>query len=404
MEHFDSIIHNIYTDINSHNQPSIIYMGVGTFAGLSYLDNNNIRRLELRDYHQFPPTLQNIYSTHKNLRLYIILIDPLQEDPLVMSTDDKLINTLFPSQKWFHNIYNETLEVYNIDRVTVYPFRYNVYTEINKERYQNSTETKSINITDYLHSLHNFSIENNVTFVYHDFTGADTFIDLEKYFNDTIQNNLDHIIYGFGNGNISGCYYDFTLRDAQLVYYMDNISKKRHMIHVFNINFNIYKFIELKKDNNYYDLTFNDYLTQMFDNFNLDDVDIISTQIENKLKIFTYDFKNFVLYVLRIIKDYNDAIISNNFTDAKDYDWFKDNYCLAKIKKELKYKILELYASNNRNIFNIVLELFASFYSIEFTIIIDNCNYKNMSPHDLMDYITSDRNKYNWVDKFDSMF
>jgi hypothetical protein len=404
MEHFDSIIHNIYTDINSHNQPSIIYMGVGTCAGLSYTDNNNIRRLELQDYHQFPPTLQNIYNTHKNLKLYIVLIDPLQEDPILMSTDDKLTTKLFPLQQWRHNIYNETIEVYNIDRITVYPFRYNVYTEINKEGYQNSKETKSINITHHLYSLHNFCIENNVTFVYHDFSGADTFINLEIYFNDNIKNNLDHIIYGFGNGNISGCYYDFTLRDAQLVYYMENSFKNRHMIRVFNINFNIYKYIELKKDNTYNKLTFNDYLTHVFDNFEIDNIDIISSQIENKLKIFTYDFKNFVLYVLRIIKDYNDAIISNDFTNARDYSWFKDNYCLAKIKKELKKKILELYSSNNRNIFNIVLDLFASYYNIEFTIIIDNCNYKNMSPYDLMLYVTSDHNKYNWVDKFDSMF
>ncbi len=406
MELFENITRDIYNKITSHNHPSLIYLGVGTFAGIAFIDNNGRRILENKDYHQFPPTLQQIYKDNKNIHMYFILIDPIQEDPILMSTDTKLNHNLNDesfTSRWirhfepFYTNPNVSLEVYENDRIRVYPFRHYVCTDINKM-------DNSINITRYLDSLHKFCIRNNTTMVYHDFSGPDTYNSIAKHFKNDIKDHLDHIIYGFGNGNISGCYYDFTSKEAQLVYNIDTQKQKddmRQIIRVFNINNMITDYNKKKSKNNM--LTFNDYMMFYINKFGLNNLENITSQFENMMKKFNYNFKNHVIFLLRIIKNYNNAITTNDYTDVKSYEDLKYNYCLMQLHDDIKQRILELYSTNNRNIFNDVLDLLASYYHTELSILINNSNNEYCSPYELLVFITSDENKYNWGNVFDQI-
>ena len=121
------IVNSIKSTIHAIDGPCIIYVGVGTYAGL-ITDTNNGRILEDQNYHQFPPTLQDLYKKNKDLHLINILIDPMQENPIYMTTDQNLNKKLFNNNPW-HCIEHDNVEVYINDRISVYTFRKNIYTQ-----------------------------------------------------------------------------------------------------------------------------------------------------------------------------------------------------------------------------------------------------------------------------------
>ena len=63
--------------------PVFIYIGVGTAAGM--LNAQGI--LPQEHYHQFPPFLQNLRNEIKNVHLFLLLIDPQQENPPYLTRD-----------------------------------------------------------------------------------------------------------------------------------------------------------------------------------------------------------------------------------------------------------------------------------------------------------------------------
>ena len=86
----ESIIHSISSTLTGMGtDPKMIYMGIGTFAGM-LTDVNGVAVLEPKNYHQFPPTIQDIFMKYRDMHLFIILIDPSQEKPIYMSTDQEL--------------------------------------------------------------------------------------------------------------------------------------------------------------------------------------------------------------------------------------------------------------------------------------------------------------------------
>ena len=105
----DVIINAIIEKISNIplENPVFIYTGVGTSGSV---DHNGI--LQLQNYHQYPPFLQNLKNTIPNLHIFIILIDPYQETPPYMVNDK---NLLLESN-------NENIECYtnNTNNLTVY--------------------------------------------------------------------------------------------------------------------------------------------------------------------------------------------------------------------------------------------------------------------------------------------
>jgi hypothetical protein len=156
--------------------PVYIYVAVGAAAGP--LSPTGV--LAQENYHQYPPFLQELRNTVPDLRLFIVLIDPQQEDP-------------------------PYVEHMNRPRLTqVYVFRQNVHTDVNENPCEGS-----INITDELRQLNQFAIDQRASLLYHDFTGRAVRL-LAEYFDYELAPHLDYIVYGLSAREDHGCYFDLT--------------------------------------------------------------------------------------------------------------------------------------------------------------------------------------------------
>ena len=381
----DLIVSSIQNTINSpelRNAPIMIYMGVGTFAGLK-TDIAGQMVLEDKNYHQFPPCVQKIFTDNKQIHLFTILIDPLQEDPIYMSTDRLLNQRLFNSD-WIH--IKDSTEVYINNRITVYPFRKAVKTHINNYHFDNSI----VDITNDLSKLNRMCIENDITFLYHDFSGQDTPKLLEKYFDKQIQNNLDHIIYGIGGGYINGCYYDFTSPESFFVTITEYESRK--VIKVFSIikKLNEYHFLKETGQN----IRFDDFMGFEIERFGVENVESIMSQLSNLKEDFKFKFKNYIIYILRIVKEYN-------------YDEKKDsildlNYYLNRIDTDKKIRMM--IDSKDKELFQKTIEIFAEMFKNEMMMITTNTRYEQFNGIELIQMVIANPDKYKWFDSFNQIF
>lgn len=379
------IISSIQDTINSPelgDAPIMIYVGVGTFAGLK-TDIGGKMILEEKNYHQFPPCVQRIFSENRDMHLFIILIDPIQENPIYMSTDADLNQRLFKSD-WIQ--INDAVEVYINNRISVYPFRKTVKSQVNDFNFDDSI----IDITDDLSKLNRICIENDITFLYHDFSGQDTPKLLEKYFYNQIQNNLDHIVYGIGGGYINGCYYDFTSPESFFATVIEYESRK--VVKVFSIIKKLNEFNFLKE--NRQNIRFGDFMELEIEKYGIENVENIMTQISKLKEDFMYKFKNYIIYILRILKDY-------------DYEKKKDpvfdlNYYLNKI--DTNKKIKSFIESRDPHLFEKSIKIFAEMFKNEIIIMMVNTRYEQINGVELIQLVTANPDKYRWVDSFNQIF
>ena len=109
------------------NQPVFIYVGVGTAAGLVNAEGI----LEPPNYHQFPPFLQDLRNRIPNLNLFIVLIDPNQENPPYMVRDFPLVE-IRPDEYQNANANANA----NEGSLHVQVFRQNVYTDTDLQNNQ----------------------------------------------------------------------------------------------------------------------------------------------------------------------------------------------------------------------------------------------------------------------------
>lgn len=378
-------MNNIILSIKStldglNNEPCMIYVGVGTYAGLM-TEKNGIRFLEDKNYHQFPPTIQQIFMENRDMHLFIILIDPAQENPIYMATDKELKNKLFDGNEWAC-IEENDFEMYVNNRITVYPFRKAVYTQPNNYQY----DEKYIDITQDLLYLNRLCIEHDLTFVYHDFSGIDSFKSIENYFYDFIKDDLDHIIYGFGNGFISGCYFDLTEPRSFLATITE--IENRKIIKAFNIKKMMNEYNKLKSNT-----SITEFMTLYVDKFGIQNAEIIYGQIENMINEFKYNFKNYTIYILRILKDFNN--ISKKKDDIK--------YYIRYLSSNIINSISNMIEQNEPYIFDKTIKLISEYYDIELKLCLLNTDYKRYQPIEILHMITSNENKYKWFDEFSSI-
>ena len=183
-------------------QAVFIYVGVGTFAGLRNAEGG----LDQQNYHQFPPFLQGLYTcntyscnNNKQLAMFLVLIDPIQENPPYLTRDFPLLETNPDEYK------NES------NTLQVFVFRADVYTEPDRLIHeQNQTQPRGTDITETLRDLNNFAIANRASLLYHDFTGRRTAA-LAEYFDQELNNeHLDQIVYAMSAREDHGCYFDLS--------------------------------------------------------------------------------------------------------------------------------------------------------------------------------------------------
>jgi hypothetical protein len=354
---FNSIIKDIQREIQDipENAPVLIYIGVGTFAGLMTTDNNNQRILEDSNYHQYPAFIRNMKREIANLHLYIILIDPMQENPPYMITDRRLQEDFYQTdnQDKFKSIDN---------RITTYVFRKNVTTNV----YNYRNDEQILNITRDLEYLNRMCIENVYSLLYHDYSGRQVSY-LAEYFDLELNNYLDRIIYGFNSRQDTGCYFD--LNNSTIPYRLKN-NRERTSIKFYNI----FKYLQTKK---YYkiDMTVDNY----GDNFKNN----ILTQKQFIIDNICTDLNSYGLATMRVIHKK-----INGDDDLVIYD-YHFNY----IKGREKEQILELLNKHDYNkIYSILLDYFSKYFQII-------CCLKNydLNGEELLQIITSNPNPYLWV-------
>ena len=382
----ESIIDSIELSIEELNRnPMCIYIGIGTYAGLIKTDETGQKMLDDENYHQFPPALQKLYVSNPDLHFACIYIDPALEKPVFITQDLNLRQKLFNDHEW-NNDDNEFC--YNNSRIKVYPFRYSI--KIKNTKYNPVNDY--IDITTQIERIHKLCIDNDLLYIFHDFSGNNYFKYIEQYF-ISIQNHLDHIIYGFGNGYISGCYYDLRKPEAQLAF-IRNKTNKRYIITTFNISniINIYNSLDNSEQNR---ISFSNFLNDTIQQYPIEHIDIIISQIKIYLDEFISDFRNNIFSILRYFYD-----LSINFHNNITVDFDINSYYFNIFDYETKMKINEIVMDKDVNIFKKIKDIIANKYKIQLEIITSK---RNISSIEVLDIITSEPNKYEWSNKFNKM-
>lgn len=387
----NSIIDSIELNIqyNLEKLPVLIYVGIGTFAGRIRNDENNVAILDDENYHQFPPALQKLYIQIPNLQIFCIYIDPsLENIPFI--TQDKRIKEKLNLNNWQnHNGFS-----FENNRITIYPFRQNIFVNSAKEYPYRVSEY--VNITDELNRLHRICIKNNCTYLYHDFSGNDNTKYIEKYFIQSeisIKNHLDHIIYGLGNGSINGCYYDFRKPEAHLAYLIKN-TPNRPMISVFSINNIINAYHNQDNQNDY--KNFLTFLNKVIESYGFENIEIITSIMCVFIETFITQFRDYILYILRYIKDYEEKFIKgeNPEFDIATYGFNNvfDNVLIREIKNIIDSK---------SNMFYKCIDFIAYKFEFEFSILAQK---HRMNGRDFLYQIVSNSDKYSWYGTFRKLY
>jgi hypothetical protein len=357
----------IIAEIKSE-QKNIIYIGVGTYAGLKETDGS----LLLKNYHQYPPFLQDLKNSHADASISILLIDPCQENPPYMVEDKGLVpECIVPKFKGLvpkcivpNN--NFTADIYTSPdhSLTVYTLRQNVYTD----PYQ-KYDDNYLNITQHLRDLNDYAMTNNVLFMYHDFTGRNNRL-LAEFFDEDIKAHLDHIIYGLGLREDVGCYFDLTDLCSQYPVYQTDQG-------IFKI-FNVYHYIV------------NDQLNGMCNTPMLEhtttNTAIVNAHMQRLLLIVKQDLHNIVLQALLVVF----RLITGE--EVKEFDKEATEYKYFSLEK--RTRCLNFCREKNYcDLYNFLLTEFGKKLDVVACI-----KKLDMTGREILEFITMGDDPFRWYD------
>jgi len=323
----------------------LIYLGVGTAAGLREPDGT----LLPKNYHQFPPFLQDLKNSLPDMQLHIILIDPRQEDPPYMVQDKNLISD---------------------NSIIIYTLRTDVYTEPYKEYNHNNGQ----DITSLLRDLNEYVMHNNVAFLYHDFTGKNNKI-LAEFFDEELGEHLDHVIYGLSLREDHGCYFDLTEPCSYHPYYLTATGQlKFYNLYYYTINNKIHL---LQQD------IVRKYITE-----NNSNQHIIAAHNNHIQEIIKKEVLNVVLQALRVVF----RLITTEEAD-KDlaFNYFQPNkrlICLT-LYQEKNYTELYTYLLTE---FGKKIDIFANLKGLDLT------------GREILEFITLDDDPFMWYNNVRHFF
>jgi hypothetical protein len=378
-----TVIDSIYSQITSHNDPSVIYISVGCSGVLVKQEEN-----KNRFYHQFPPALQNIYKTHENVRFYCIFMDGLLENPVFMTQDTYIANRLgFDVNSWRKT---DDEFMYDSPRITIYPIRN--YIRINGTSHDRHGLDNSFDITSHLSMLHDMLIKENVFYLYHDFSGANDYKKIKLKFYDQIFNHEDHIVYGLGNGGLADCYPDLEQSFAQLPFVMKQ-SDNRPLISTFSMDLIERNYIIQENENL---PPFPVFLINQIEKsaFDINSRNIIYGQIRFYVKTFKDLLIGQILYFLRHMID----------IQKRNVELYINDYHIELFGSDIR-KIYELYETCDNSFFEKIKKIVAEKFKTEFVLFavydqilnkmdLDKIVYLNSD--DIIDIITENDDPYKW--------
>jgi hypothetical protein len=359
---FKSIVQDIKTHVDDipPNEPFLIYIGVGTYAGLMTTREDGTCFLEPKNYHQYPPFLKELKRYTPHLHLHIVLIDPMQENPPYMIQD-----RLYTGEEFFEEKENSYISYDGQIHVNV--LRKSVTIE---DTYKYSVGYCT-DISEDLHHLNSYCIENNLSLLYHDFTGRNMKI-IAEYFDKNLGTDIDTIVYGFGARADFGCYFDLT---HPVAFYPYSMEKKKYRYQLIFLNF--YKFINSGKFDKIDEYLNTDKLTQL-------NQTIIKNHLDEFKKYFRDNLVNNILYSLRIVYQYEKKeILDLNETFFSKFD------------KHFSKKIVEMF--HNKQISEL-FETLIEYYSKEINIYARLMKF-DVDGYEMLKIITSNPISYKWCDE-----
>ena len=347
MMSFENIILDITEKVKETRNMICIYIAVGSAAHMVKEDN-----LEDLYYHQYPKCLEVLKGETKTNIIHI-LIDPSLESPPFMTIDDR---------KGL-DFYKTGANVYTSDDNThvVYELKQSVTIECYNNNSENITD-----ITSSLHKLNKLAVDENLLVVYNDFTGRPNNI-VADFFDKSIENHLDHIIYGLGGRGDHGCYIDLLHPLCQFAYITDN-NNKRNIVRVFNMFDCMKKQIPIEA---------------IIDIFSLQHIHIISAHIESALEQVNAYFNGTILPYIRILYQ-----LLCKKTKLEQFSIYMiENLCKLNIDR------FKEYFDNGE--YKICIDKLIVYYSSYLNIIlyIKKIEY---TTDQVMQYIIDDNNEYNW--------
>ena len=324
MSLFEHVLDDIGANID-FGRPNIIYIAVGSA--------NNAEQ-------QCPPFLINL-ATKYNSKISIILIDGLLEE----------IPLCHPIALRYG------MQMYTLKENVV-------FNENQREMYKDDI---TFDYTDNLKIMNQYCMNTYTTLVYQSYTGV-YMKEIAELFDNDIIKHLDHIIYGIGERDNTGCFLDFTNKRYNF------ITKEYQYIHIYNP---------------YYYLSNDIPLDEAIDFYGIENMDEI---IEKKAHAQHIMNEHFIERVFPVIRTFY-LILKDSKTHFNPYIW---NYISSD-----KSHLLQLYESKQYNeLFKQIKILYSQ--SLLIKNIVSFANLK-ISPNEFMDIITTNDNPYRWVDHFNSL-
>ena len=349
---------NIIQNQLSPSTPVLIYLGIGTFAGL--VGDDGI--LAPKNYHQYPPFIQHLKSLIPALHVFIILIDPIQENPPYLVLDKGL--QYMASPDIFHSPASQTSVYVWRECVKAGPHEYPMI---------------AVDITPELVLLNNYAILNGITFVCHDFTGRRNRL-LAEFFDPAadIVAHLDHIIYGMGARTDSGCYIDLEAIDTYMPFRLAVEINKRPLVKFFNI-FQYLHSGTIEKIN-HDKLQYAPYMWPMIDNQKKQVVDTIVADLRND--------------ILTILRQIYQLIYTAEATDEVNGGFFHH------IPARFRAEFITLYNARQFGILYMRLKLYFG-AQLDYAAKIREMD---IDGYELLDFITTDADSYKWQSNIGNFF
>jgi hypothetical protein len=340
--------------------PIFIYVGVGTAAGLI----NSAGELEPTNYHQFPPFLQDLRNRIPELNLFLVLIDPIQENPPYLLRDYPLQEVRKDEYKLLSSA---NLIAENQGSLNAFIFRQEVHTD----PYLSEAAPAGLNITASLKKLNEFAIMNRASLLYHDFTGKRTATLAEHFEYDFDNEHLDQIVYGLSAREDHGCYFDLTSPTSYFPIKIETRLNERPLIKMFNY----YKF----------------FANNSLESINSERVKY-STEMQPLIilqkKQIVLDISNrFKTNYMAVLRQLQKIIISPpGEIKAPSICLFDD---FPKASRDVYLNLLE------KKEYDLLRDIFLEFCIHQLDLIV-HLNQLDLSGQDMMKFITADEDPYKW--------
>ena len=334
-------------------EPIFLYIGVGAAAGDQHY-------LQLDNYQQFPPFLQDMRNQVPNLHLFLLLIDPQQESPPYVATDYGLVD------RYKSDCHYKSAD----DCLQAFVYRLTVFTDADVYPPANG-----LNITPLLRDLNAFAKEKQISLLYHDFTGRKMSL-LAEHFDNENADHLDQLIYGMSAREDHGCFFDLTQPTAYFPYKIEKQANKRPVVKMFNY------YAYLKKDSCIVDLE--TYPPTMHT--------IAVKQREQIIRVIQINFKTIYLSLLRQVhKLWLGGAEAPSAAEAQSIE-ANGNYLFNNLPKLFREMFIALYKEKE---YSLLYELLFNYSASELDMLA-KLRGMDLSGQDLLTFITLDKDQYKW--------